>query len=270
MKTAIATASAVLVAISGIATAETPPAAPDVGITILAPEGVMPGSTFELGVEFDIEAEWHIYWKNPGDAGLPTEIEIAGPEGVTTGDVRWPIPSRFASADGTVGYGYAHRATLWRPVTVPDNFRPGDTLTLDVNVDWLACKLRCIPGSATRTVTIPIVASTEESFGPEVTGYPDAESAAPFDVRATTGVAGRRTLALSWKNTAPEVEWFPAPPNPYWIEDIYTNSTERETTITYKLRSSGRPSPVREMETIVVITEADGNRRGFTVMVPIT
>ena len=30
---------------------------------------------FVIGIKFEIEPGWHIYWKNPGDSGLPAEIE---------------------------------------------------------------------------------------------------------------------------------------------------------------------------------------------------
>ena len=30
---------------------------------------------FVVGIKFDIEPGWHIYWKNPGDSGLPAEVE---------------------------------------------------------------------------------------------------------------------------------------------------------------------------------------------------
>ncbi|MEM1389908.1 MAG: thiol:disulfide interchange protein, partial [Pseudomonadota bacterium] len=34
----------------------------------------VPGETFYLGLSFEMQDKWHIYWKNPGDAGLPPEI----------------------------------------------------------------------------------------------------------------------------------------------------------------------------------------------------
>jgi thiol:disulfide interchange protein DsbD len=39
------------------------------------------GETFHVAAIFDIEPKWHIYWMNPGMAGLPTEVEMKAPDG---------------------------------------------------------------------------------------------------------------------------------------------------------------------------------------------
>jgi DsbC/DsbD-like thiol-disulfide interchange protein len=38
-----------------------------------------PGQKFRIGVLYRIESGWHIYWKNPGDAGIPTKITLRLP-----------------------------------------------------------------------------------------------------------------------------------------------------------------------------------------------
>ena len=35
---------------------------------------IQPGQKFRLGVLYRIEPGWHIYWKYPGDSGIPTKI----------------------------------------------------------------------------------------------------------------------------------------------------------------------------------------------------
>ncbi len=34
-----------------------------------------PGSTITLGLRFQPKAGWHGYWSNPGDSGLPPQVE---------------------------------------------------------------------------------------------------------------------------------------------------------------------------------------------------
>ncbi|MEL7113247.1 MAG: hypothetical protein AAGK93_09960, partial [Pseudomonadota bacterium] len=34
----------------------------------------VPGETLWFGLSFEIDPNWHIYWINPGDAGIPPEI----------------------------------------------------------------------------------------------------------------------------------------------------------------------------------------------------
>ena len=50
---------------------------PQVQATLLAlaPNGLGPGKTLWLGLELVHQAHWHTYWRNPGDSGLPTELQ---------------------------------------------------------------------------------------------------------------------------------------------------------------------------------------------------
>jgi thiol:disulfide interchange protein DsbD len=58
---------------------------------------IEPGSTFRVGVHFEIEDGWHIYWRYPGGAGLATAIDFELPEGFTIGPLQWPLPRVRAS-----------------------------------------------------------------------------------------------------------------------------------------------------------------------------
>jgi DsbC/DsbD-like thiol-disulfide interchange protein len=60
-----------------------------------APEGAAPGQTVWLGLLLDHAPKWHTYWKNPGDSGLPTELQWTLPAGVTAGPIQWPTPTKF-------------------------------------------------------------------------------------------------------------------------------------------------------------------------------
>jgi thiol:disulfide interchange protein DsbD len=80
---------------------------------------------------------WHTYWKNPGDAGLPTEIK---PENFKIEEYPWPVPQRFIEKGDILAYGYGGSYT--RFFTIKET--PNDKLKLSSN--WLVCKHICIPG----------------------------------------------------------------------------------------------------------------------------
>ena len=44
---------------------------------------IRPGQPFWVAVKFDLDKHWHIYWKNPGDAGTIPEIQWQLPAGFT-------------------------------------------------------------------------------------------------------------------------------------------------------------------------------------------
>jgi len=56
---------------------------------------VKPDQTFSIGVLFEIEPGWHIYWRNPGDSGLPTKVDLELPDGFKADEIKWPIPIHF-------------------------------------------------------------------------------------------------------------------------------------------------------------------------------
>ena len=50
-----------------------------------APDGVQTGKTFWLGLQLQHAREWHPYWRNPGESGLPTQLEFTLPPGLEVG-----------------------------------------------------------------------------------------------------------------------------------------------------------------------------------------
>lgn len=109
---------------------------------------VKPGEQFNLGVLFDIDPGWHIYWKNPGDTGLPTEVDFIVPAKYKVGELNWPAPTTFKNSRGGADYGYDTSALLWINIEVPTNTEIDSKVTIRSEVSWLSCKEICIPGKA--------------------------------------------------------------------------------------------------------------------------
>ena len=115
---------------------------------------VTPGETFRVGVLFLIDEHYHIYWKNPGQAALATDVRFSG-TGASFESLQWPAPAVFKQADGFITtYGYAGEVLLFAQATVAEDAR--GELTVKVNADYLACKVDCTPGEATLSRTIPL------------------------------------------------------------------------------------------------------------------
>ncbi len=118
---------------------------PRVRATLLADVAVAsPSEPFRAAVHFEIDRGWHIYWRNPGQSGLPTRLDWAI-ESARVGPILWPAPSVFREADGELTtYGYADELLLANEVA----FEPGVSgeQTLAVTADFLVCEVRCIPG----------------------------------------------------------------------------------------------------------------------------
>ena len=57
-----------------------------------------PASTLWVDLHLAIKPGWHVYWRNPGDSGLPTTIEWRLPTGFSAGNIRWPVPEHFVQS----------------------------------------------------------------------------------------------------------------------------------------------------------------------------
>ena len=110
-----------------------------------APDGVRAGTTFWIGLQLQHAPEWHTYWRNPGDAGLPTELSFTLPKGLELGPVLWPLPEKIAVGKHT-NYGFHKDVLLAVAVTVAPTYRaPGHRQVLvQLRANWLVCRLECI------------------------------------------------------------------------------------------------------------------------------
>ncbi|HEX5007832.1 MAG TPA: thioredoxin family protein [Hyphomonadaceae bacterium] len=118
---------------------------------------VVPGDTFLVAANFDLDEDgWHIYWKNPGDSGLPPEVKWDGlPAGVEAGAFKWPAPHAIPLAT-LMNYGYEHQVVFPMEFKVPATLKPGDSLTIKGKFDFLICQEICIPDDATVSLTLPV------------------------------------------------------------------------------------------------------------------
>ncbi len=126
-----------------------------------APEGIRAGKPVWLGLQLAHQPNWHTYWKNPGDSGLPTRLEWQLPAGITAGEIAWPAPKKIRV--GTLAnYGYEGTTLLPVPLTVAPTFNAAQ-LDVKLKASWLICKEVCIPQDASFTLSIPTEGSTASS-----------------------------------------------------------------------------------------------------------
>ncbi len=125
-----------------------------------APDGVQLGKPLWVGLQIQHQPGWHTYWKNPGDSGLPTQLNWTLPVGSTAGATQWPTPQKIAVAN-LANYGYEGIVMLAAPVTVNQSFQsPSGEFVINLKAQWLVCKTECIPEEGEFTLKIPVRGST--------------------------------------------------------------------------------------------------------------
>jgi len=222
------------------------------------------GGPFLLGVHFDIKPGWHVYWKNPGGAGLATDIRWRLPAGADAGDLQWPVPVAFTQSGDIPGYGYEGSVVLASEV------RPAAPLTGDAivaaSVSWLACKDVCVLGSAelesswAKVAIDPGFPAWAESLPRTFDG-----SSAPFTLTAKGSLAaGHINLWLRWRTAPQSVEFFPDPPEGLEVKDVTIQSRGGLTRIDAVVRvMAGATVTPDTLNSVVVVTDENHQRRGW-------
>ncbi len=142
-----------------------------------APQGVQAGQALWVGLQLTHQPEWHTYWRNPGDSGLPTHIELNLPAGITAGDVQWPLPHKLKAGNLT-NYGFEKTVLLAVPLTVSKQFKPNahNELDIQLHANWLVCRLECIPQEGDFALRIP----ANSSFAPNAAAFDTVLAAQPL------------------------------------------------------------------------------------------
>jgi thiol:disulfide interchange protein DsbD len=116
---------------------------------------VTPGHGFSLGLHFQLERGWHIYWVNPGDSGEPPRVTWQLPPGLTAGVIEWPVPRRLGTSS-VVDFGYEDTVTLIVPVHAETSLAAQPLAQLSAEIKVLVCREMCIPGRTQLSLTLPV------------------------------------------------------------------------------------------------------------------
>ena len=159
-----------------------------------APQGVQAGQPLWVGLQLTHQPEWHTYWRNPGDSGLPTQIELNLPSGLTAGDVQWPLPQKLKAGHLT-NYGFEKTVLLAVPLTVSKQFKPDakGELNIQMHANWLVCRLECIPQEGDFALRIP----THSSYAPNAAAFEALLAAQPQtspNIQVTSGFEAQRLV----------------------------------------------------------------------------
>ena len=111
-------------------------------------------SVISIGVLINLKDDWHIYWKNPGDSGLPTDIKFRLPNGISASDIKFPIPIVFESEE-IINYGYSHQVLLISSLNIPKAYPQKDVFIL-ANLTSLICKDVCIAFDTMLTISLDL------------------------------------------------------------------------------------------------------------------
>lgn len=139
---------------------------------------IRPGDAFTAGIRIKLDPEWHTYWKNPGDVGVPTTVDWTLPVGCTAGEIQWPTPVRIVE-DDFVTFGYEDEVLLLVPMQTTAALADMSELRLEAAVAWLICKDACMPRDAQVAQVVAVGDAGEEADAATLAIFADARTRLP-------------------------------------------------------------------------------------------
>lgn len=98
-----------------------------------------------LALAFALQKGWHIYWKNPGEAGFPPSVSALPP--LELSPLHFPPPQTLVQ-DGLKSN------VLTGTVELPFTVTRLQSNDVQITARWLACASQCVPGQAQFTLTL--------------------------------------------------------------------------------------------------------------------
>jgi thiol:disulfide interchange protein DsbD len=115
---------------------------------------VVPGQPFTVAIAFKIDPAWHVYYKDPGESGMPPEVKWTLPAGLTAGELQFPKPEVLKTPAGT-NFVYHDEVWLLATITPGTDFKAGAPIDIAADVKWLVCDADvCLPGKGAASVKL--------------------------------------------------------------------------------------------------------------------
>jgi len=107
------------------------------------------GGRTTIAVHFEIDPEWHLYWRGRNDTGFAPQITWELPDGATVTERFWPVPERHVSVGGILDHVYESEITLLfeldlEPRPGLGETEPRPTVPIGAKIDWLVCRDVCL------------------------------------------------------------------------------------------------------------------------------
>ena len=101
-----------------------------------------------LGLEFQLEPGWHVYWKNAGDVGYAPKLRWTLPPDWRSSDLLYPAPKEFLGSEklNLISWGYEDQVIYLNFLSrSSDSPLSEKEFLIQLKLDYLVCAEQCIP-----------------------------------------------------------------------------------------------------------------------------
>lgn len=144
-------------------------------------EAVVAGRPFDVGLQFKLPEEWHIYWQNSGDSGQAPRPTWSLPTGFTAGPLRFPVPVRHVSGPSDlpiITNILAGEPVLLARITPPQSIAE-TKVTLAVKLRYLRCREVCVIENESLSLELSVLSAGSEPKAADESLFRQAQRALP-------------------------------------------------------------------------------------------
>ncbi|WP_411817177.1 protein-disulfide reductase DsbD family protein [Hyphococcus sp. DH-69] len=121
-------------------------------------EALVPGETTWFALRQELRDGWHVFWINPGDAGLPLNLRWTLPKGFSAGAVQHPVPE-YIPVGPLASYAHEGEPVFLVPLEVPSDAPVGSDVEIVIDASWQTCEEICVPEEGQFSFRMPVRAS---------------------------------------------------------------------------------------------------------------
>lgn len=218
-------------------------------------------SVMTVGLHIEIAPGWHLYWINPGDAGLAPEVTWELPPGYEAGPLRYPGPEKIASGD-IVAYGFKNEVLILCHIKRDGTGVPAKPPAIGCRLDWMACREGCVTGQeeVKASAAAPTPAGLKKSreimsrFAPRFPKPSDEAPVAAMEARLVkSGNSWRVEILLSGEDVSRVSDFYPYPPDDFVVAHSRISAGGGKVII--PLEPSGTSATLTRIEGLLILGE---------------
>ncbi len=107
--------------------------------------------TIPAALQLHMDEGWKTYWRSPGDAGLPPQLDWSGSANLAGATIQWPAPERHVML-GVETFGYEDEVIFPLTIALAET---GEPVALAARVDILVCSDLCVPATLDVSLDLP-------------------------------------------------------------------------------------------------------------------
>ena len=216
-------------------------------------------SAMTVGLHIEIAPGWHLYWANPGDAGLAPEVTWELPAGYEAGALQYPVPEKIVSRD-IVAYGFTTEVLILCEIKPAGTMIPSKPPAIACRLNWMACQESCVTGQEDMKISPEALTSAggERSRGIMsrfAARFPKTIDAARFAAREAglvkSGNGWQLHILLSGKGAARISDFYPYP-----VEDFVISHNRIAVSggnVTIPLQPSGPSAALGRIDGLLIL-----------------